>query len=210
IHGARIRVSAAIFRNAMPTYRELLQQVRAEISEVDAERARDLIEIGEPVIVDVREQDEWDEGHIPGAVHVPRGHLESRIERVAPDHEAPIVLYCAAGNRSAFAAKTLEQLGYEDVVSLAPGYTGWKRDGFPTVLPPALEPDGGRRYSRHLLIPEVGEEGQLKLLESRVLLIGAGGLGSPASLYLAAAGVGTLGIVDADVVDETNLQRQIV
>jgi sulfur-carrier protein adenylyltransferase/sulfurtransferase len=194
----------------MPTYRELLQQVRAEIHEVDAERARDLIENADPVLVDIREQNEWDEGHIPGAVHIPRGHLESRIERTAPDHGRQVVLYCSAGNRSAFAAKTLEEMGYEDVVSLADGFTDWKRNGFPVELNAGLEAPQRARYSRHLLIPEVGEQGQLKLLDSKVLLIGAGGLGSPASLYLAAAGVGRLGIVDADVVDESNLQRQIV
>src|SRR5437867_2543055 len=194
----------------MPNYRELLQQVRSEISEIDATEARDRIESGEPVVVDVREQDEWNEGHIPGAVHVPRGFLESRIEAAAPDRSQPVVVYCAGGARSAFAAKTLEELGYEDVVSLAGGYTDWKRNGFPTQLPRSLGAEQRRRYSRHLLIPEVGEEGQQKLLDSRMLLIGAGGLGSPASLYLAAAGVGTLGIVDDDVVDETNLQRQIV
>jgi molybdopterin/thiamine biosynthesis adenylyltransferase/rhodanese-related sulfurtransferase len=194
----------------MPTYRELLQQVRSEISEIDATQARDRIESGEPVVVDVREQDEWDEGHIPGAVHVPRGHLESRIERLAPDPARPIVVYCSAGNRSAFAAKTLTDLGYDDVVSLAGGFTDWKRNGFPVQLQTGLDAPRRARYSRHLLIPEVGEEGQLKLLDSKVLLIGAGGLGSPASLYLAAAGVGRIGIVDADVVDESNLQRQIV
>jgi sulfur-carrier protein adenylyltransferase/sulfurtransferase len=194
----------------MPTYRELLQQVRSEISEIDATQARDRIESGEPVVVDVREQDEWDEGHIPGAVHVPRGHLESRIERLAPDTSRPVVVYCSAGNRSAFAAKTLADLGYEDVVSLAGGFTDWKRNGFPVQLQAGLDAPRRARYSRHLLIPEVGEEGQLKLLDSKVLLIGAGGLGSPASLYLAAAGVGRIGIVDADVVDESNLQRQIV
>jgi adenylyltransferase/sulfurtransferase len=194
----------------MPNYRELLQQVRSEISEIDATHARDRIESGEPVVVDVREQDEWDEGHIPGAVHVPRGHLESRIERLAPDTARPVVVYCSAGNRSAFAAKTLTDLGYEDVVSLAGGFTDWKRNGFPVQLQAGLDAPRRARYSRHLLIPEVGEEGQLKLLDSKVLLIGAGGLGSPASLYLAAAGVGRLGIVDADVVDESNLQRQIV
>ena len=194
----------------MPDYRELLQQVRSEISEIDATHARDRIESGEPVIVDVREQDEWDEGHIPGAVHVPRGHLESRIERLAPDTARPVVVYCSAGNRSAFAAKTLTDLGYEDVVSLAGGFTDWKRNGFPVQLQAGLDAPRRARYSRHLLIPEVGEEGQLKLLDSKVLLIGAGGLGSPASLYLAAAGVGRIGIVDADVVDESNLQRQIV
>ena len=194
----------------MPTYRELLQQARAEISEIDASQARERIESGEPVVVDVREQDEWDEGHIAGAVHVPRGHLESRIERLAPDTTRPVIVYCSAGNRSAFAAKTLAELGYDDVVSLAGGFTDWKRNGFPVQLQVGLEAPQRARYSRHLLIPEVGEEGQLKLLDSKVLLIGAGGLGSPASLYLAAAGVGRIGIVDADVVDESNLQRQIV
>jgi molybdopterin/thiamine biosynthesis adenylyltransferase/rhodanese-related sulfurtransferase len=194
----------------MATYRELLQQVRSEISEIDATHARERIESGEPVVLDVREQDEWDEGHIPGAVHVPRGHLESRIERLAPDAARPVVVYCSQGNRSVFAAKTLEELGYEDVVSLAGGFTDWKRNGFPVQLQVGLDAPRRARYSRHLLIPEVGEEGQLKLLDSKVLLIGAGGLGSPASLYLAAAGVGRIGIVDADVVDESNLQRQIV
>jgi molybdopterin/thiamine biosynthesis adenylyltransferase/rhodanese-related sulfurtransferase len=194
----------------MANYRELLQQARSEISEIDATQARERIESGEPVVVDVREQEEWDEGHIPGAVHVPRGHLESRIERLAPDTGRPVVVYCSAGNRSAFAAKTLAELGYEDVVSLAGGFTDWKRNGFPVQLQAGLDAPRRARYSRHLLIPEVGEEGQLKLLDSKVLLIGAGGLGSPASLYLAAAGVGRIGIVDADVVDESNLQRQIV
>ena len=194
----------------MPNYRELLQQTRSEISEIDATHARERIESGEPVVLDVREQDEWDEGHIPGAVHIPRGHLESRIERLAPDGARPVVVYCSQGNRSVFAAKTLEELGYEDVVSLAGGFTDWKRNGFPVQLQVGLDAPRRARYSRHLLIPEVGEEGQLKLLDSKVLLIGAGGLGSPASLYLAAAGVGRIGIVDADVVDESNLQRQIV
>jgi sulfur-carrier protein adenylyltransferase/sulfurtransferase len=194
----------------MPSYRELLQQVKSEVEEVDAPRARDLIDSGEPLVLDVREQDEWDEGHVPGAIHIPRGNLESRIERAEPDRSRPIVVYCAAGNRSAFAAKTLEELGYEDVVSLAGGYTDWKRNGFPVELSAGLDAPKRARYSRHLLIPEVGEQGQLKLLDSKILLIGAGGLGSPASLYLAAAGVGRIGIVDADVVDESNLQRQIV
>jgi molybdopterin/thiamine biosynthesis adenylyltransferase/rhodanese-related sulfurtransferase len=194
----------------MPTYRELLQQVRAEISEIDATRAREVVDDKAAVIVDVREQDEWDEGHIPGAVHIPRGFLESRIERAAPDASSQVLLYCSAGNRSAFAAKTLEDMGYEDVVSLAGGFTDWKRNGFPIELQSGLDAPRRARYSRHLLIPEVGEQGQLKLLDSKVLLIGAGGLGSPASLYLAAAGVGRIGIVDADVVDESNLQRQIV
>ena len=194
----------------MATYRELLAHVKTEIDEVDAVRARELVESGDPVIVDVREQDEWDEGHLPGAIHIPRGNLESRIETAVADRSQPIVVYCAAGNRSAFAAKTLEELGYEDVVSLAGGFTDWKRNGFPIELAAGLDAPKRARYSRHLLIPEVGEQGQLRLLDSKVLLIGAGGLGSPASLYLAAAGVGRLGIVDADVVDESNLQRQII
>ena len=195
----------------MPSYRELLQQVKSEIEEVDAPGARDLLDsIDPPLLVDVREQDEWSEGHLPAAVHVPRGNLESRIERAAPDRSRSIVVYCQSGNRSAFAAKTLEELGYENVVSLAGGFTDWKRNGFPTQLPRVLDAEKRSRYSRHLLIPEVGEQGQLKLLDSRILLIGAGGLGSPASLYLAAAGVGRIGIVDAEVVDESNLQRQIV
>jgi molybdopterin/thiamine biosynthesis adenylyltransferase/rhodanese-related sulfurtransferase len=194
----------------MLTYRELLQQVRAEIDEVDATRVRELVDAGEPLVVDVREQDEWDEGHIPGAIHIPRGYLESRIERAAPDPSRPMIVYCSAGNRSAFAAKTLGELGYDDVASLSGGFTDWKRNGFPIQLQAGLDAPRRARYSRHLLIPEVGEEGQLKLLDSKILLIGAGGLGSPASLYLAAAGVGRIGIVDADVVDESNLQRQIV
>jgi sulfur-carrier protein adenylyltransferase/sulfurtransferase len=194
----------------MAGYRELLAQVKAEIDEVDAVRARELVESGDPLIVDVREQDEWDEGHVPGAIHIPRGYLESRIEGAAPDRSRQILLYCSAGNRSAFAAKTLQELGYEEPVSLAGGFTDWKRNGFPVELTAGLDAPRRARYSRHLLIPEVGEQGQLKLLDSKILLIGAGGLGSPASLYLAAAGVGRLGIVDADVVDESNLQRQIV
>jgi sulfur-carrier protein adenylyltransferase/sulfurtransferase len=190
----------------MPGYRDLLAQLRSEIDEVDTASARDLTDA---VFVDVREQDEWDEGHIPGAVYVGRGHLESRIETAVPDKGRQLVVYCQSGNRSVFATKTLEELGYENVASLAGGYTDWKRNGFPTQLPQSLTPDQRARYSRHLLIPEVGVEGQTKLLQSRVLLIGAGGLGSPSSLYLAAAGVGTLGIVDDDRVDASNLQRQI-
>jgi molybdopterin/thiamine biosynthesis adenylyltransferase/rhodanese-related sulfurtransferase len=195
----------------MPSYRDLLQQVKSEIDEIGVPRARVLLlEDGDrPLLVDIRELEEWSEGRIPGAIHIPRGNLESRIEQAAPDRSQPILLYCAAGNRSAFAAKTLEELGYEHVTSLAGGYVDWKRSGLPTELPRQLDAAKRQRYSRHLLIPEVGEEGQLRLLDSRILLIGAGGLGSPASLYLAAAGVGTLGIVDDDVVDASNLQRQV-
>jgi molybdopterin/thiamine biosynthesis adenylyltransferase/rhodanese-related sulfurtransferase len=195
----------------MPSYRDLLQRVKTEIDEIEARSARELLESEQPpAFVDVRERDEWVEGFIPGALHVPRGYLESRIETAVPDRSREVVLYCASGARSAFAAKTLTELGYENVSSLAGGFTDWKRNGHPIDLPRALDDDKRRRYSRHLMIPEVGEAGQLKLLESRILLIGAGGLGSPASLYLAAAGVGRLGIVDDDRVDDSNLQRQIV
>ncbi|HEX5449560.1 MAG TPA: ThiF family adenylyltransferase, partial [Gaiellaceae bacterium] len=190
----------------MPTYRQLLDQAKSEIREVDARAAQELTGAR---WLDIRELDEWQEGQIPGAIHIPRGNLESRIESAIPDKSAQLVVYCAAGNRSAFGAKTLAELGYTDVVSLKGGFTDWKRSGFAIDTPRMLSPEKRTRYSRHLLIPEVGEEGQMKLLDSRILLIGAGGLGSPASLYLAAAGVGTLGIIDADIVDETNLQRQI-
>ncbi len=189
----------------MLSYRELLKRTRDEIAEVDARSARDL----DALFVDVRERDEWEEGHIPGAVHVPRGNLESRIEGVAGDRTTQIVLYCASGARSVFAAKSLGDLGYERVVSLSGGFADWKRNGYDVQLPRMLSPEKRARYSRHIAIPEIGEEGQLKLLDSRILLLGAGGLGSPAALYLAAAGVGHIGIIDADIVDESNLQRQI-
>ncbi|HEX5799903.1 MAG TPA: molybdopterin-synthase adenylyltransferase MoeB [Gaiellaceae bacterium] len=191
----------------MATYRELLARVRDEIEEIGSAEAR---ERDSALFLDVREQNEWDEGVLPGAVHIPRGELEQRIEGLVPDRSREIVVYCAGGSRSAFATKSLAELGYENVVNLAGGFTDWKRNGYPVETPRSLSADQRARYSRHLLIPEVGEAGQQKLLSSRVLLIGAGGLGSPASLYLAAAGVGTLGIIDADVVDDSNLQRQIV
>jgi len=190
----------------MPGYRELLQQAKSRIVELDGREAQ---AVAGATWIDVREQDEWDEGHIPGAIHIPRGSLESRIESAVADHSRPLVVYCASGGRSAFATDTLVALGYEQPASLAGGFTEWKRNGFPTELTRRLSPERRARYSRHLLIPEIGEAGQLRLLDSRILLIGAGGLGSPAALYLAAAGVGHIGIVDADIVDESNLQRQI-
>jgi sulfur-carrier protein adenylyltransferase/sulfurtransferase len=195
---------------------QLIKEIRAKVKEVDPSEVRELQSRNgdapeELVIVDVREQGEWDQGHIPGALHVPRSYLESRFEGIEPDRSKRIVLYCASGQRSALAANTLEeQLGYENVASMNGGFTLWKDRGYPFEQPAVLSPEQRERYSRHLLIPEVGSEGQQKLLESKVLLIGAGGLGSPAALYLAAAGVGTLGIVDDDDVDLTNLQRQVI
>ena len=195
----------------MPTYRELLARVKEEIDEISTIDAHErLTSPDAPLFVDVREPDEWEEGHIPGAIHIGRGRLESRVEGLIPDKGRELVVYCSVGARSAFAAKVLTEMGYEDVLNLGGGFSDWKRNGFEITVPRALSPEQRVRYSRHLLIPEVGEDGQQRLLDARVLLIGAGGLGSPASLYLAAAGVGTLGIVDADVVDESNLQRQIV
>ncbi len=162
------------------------------------------------VLVDVREKNEWNEGYIPGAIHVPRGYLELQIEEAVPDKSQKVVLYCAGGVRSLMAGKTLQDMGYTDVVSMAGGFGQWKGSGYNFVQPRTMSDAQSKRYSRHVLIPEVGEQGQFKLLDSKVLLIGAGGLGSPAAYYLAAAGVGTLGIIDADVVDDSNLQRQIL
>jgi sulfur-carrier protein adenylyltransferase/sulfurtransferase len=191
--------------------RALLSKARDTVPEWRPAEAQQHLTNGDPVtLVDVREQTEWNEGYIPNAVHVPRGFLELRIEESVPDKSAPVLLYCAGGVRSMLAGKTLQDMGYTDVISLAGGYTAWKAAGLPTVQPLTLNDAQRRRYSRHLVIPEVGEEGQAKLLQSKVLLIGAGGLGSPAAYYLAAAGVGTLGIIDNDVVDESNLQRQIL
>ena len=185
--------------------------MKPQVREIDVERARELIDSPEPpVLVDVRERNEWNQGHIPSATLIPLGELDERIEEAAPDRARPVILYCASGNRSAFAAKTLEELGYDDVVSVTDGFISWAAKGYPSELESSLAPEQVARYSRHLLIPEIDEPGQVRLLESRVLLVGAGGLGSPAALYLAAAGVGTLGIVDADVVDASNLQRQVL
>jgi molybdopterin/thiamine biosynthesis adenylyltransferase/rhodanese-related sulfurtransferase len=192
------------------TFQDLFSQAKARVDEIDAQTAADLGRSGEAKIVDVREKNEWDEGHIPGAVHVPRGYLELRIESAVPDKSKPVVLYCAGGTRSVLAAHTLQDMGYTNVHSLAGGFGSWKDAGLPFDLPRTLTPNQQQRYSRHILIPEVGEAGQQKLLDARVLLVGAGGLGSPTALYLAAAGVGTLGIVDSDVVDESNLQRQVL
>jgi adenylyltransferase/sulfurtransferase len=212
------------------TFKELFQQVRSGVREASVEEARSLVAAGAAVIdvrevsaddadalvsagaalIDVRESEEWQQGHLPGAVHVPRGFLELRIEERVPDHERPLVLYCAGGTRSALAARTLADLGYTGAVSLAGGYGKRKEAGRAVVVPRVLSAAQRERYSRHLRVPEVGEAGQARLLDGRVLLVGAGGLGSPAGLYLAAAGVGTLGVLDSDVVDHSNLQRQVL
>jgi molybdopterin/thiamine biosynthesis adenylyltransferase/rhodanese-related sulfurtransferase len=191
------------------TYAELLREAKASIREVNPAEAERLRTEG-VTFVDVRETSEWEGGHIPGAVHVARSYLEQQIEAAVPDREAPVVLYCAGGVRSAFGAQTLQQLGYANPISMSGGFQQWKGAGLPWVAPVVLSKEQQQRYSRHLLIPEVGTKGQARLLESKVLLIGAGGLGSPAALYLAAAGVGTIGIVDFDVVDVSNLQRQVI
>jgi molybdopterin/thiamine biosynthesis adenylyltransferase/rhodanese-related sulfurtransferase len=185
-----------------------LNEARQSVREVEAAEVEP--RLAEVVLLDVREPDEYEQGAIPGAVHLPRGNLEFQVEGRLPDKGAPIVVYCAGGVRSVFAAKTMAELGYQDVVSLTGGFNRWKDQGRPWRVPQALTPDQRNRYHRHLLLPEVSESGQLQLLESKVLLLGAGGLGSPAALYLAAAGVGTIGIIDMDVVDASNLQRQIL
>jgi molybdopterin/thiamine biosynthesis adenylyltransferase/rhodanese-related sulfurtransferase len=195
----------------MATFRDLLHATKAQIREITPAEAEVRLD-GEPdtVFLDVREPDEFEQGAIAGALHIPRGHLEAQVESRIPDRERPVVVFCAGGVRSAFAAKTLAELGYTDVVSMSGGFNQWKDQGRAWSAPRTLSSDQRNRYQRHLLLPEVGEEGQLKLLDAKVLLLGAGGLGAPSALYLAAAGVGTIGVVDMDVVDESNLQRQII
>lgn len=193
------------------SYADLLKEARATVPEISALEA-DAQRQGDPrtLLIDVREESEWEAGHVDGAVHVSRSYLEQDIEAAAPDRDRPIVLYCAGGIRSLFAGQTLQELGYTNVASMTGGFQSWKAQGLDWDVPPILTDAQKQRYSRHLLIPEVGSEGQARLLESKALLVGAGGLGSPAALYLAAAGVGTIGIVDFDVVDISNLQRQIL
>jgi molybdopterin/thiamine biosynthesis adenylyltransferase/rhodanese-related sulfurtransferase len=191
------------------TYADLLREARSQIREVTPQDVGALPD-GDAAIIDVREASEWEQGHLPGAVHISKSYVEQQIEAAVPDRDAPVVLYCAGGVRSLFAAQTLQQLGYSNVASMSGGFQAWKSAGLPWEAPVILSAEQKQRYSRHLLIPEVGAAGQTRLLESKALLIGAGGLGSPAALYLAAAGVGTIGIVDFDVVDLSNLQRQIL
>jgi len=192
----------------VPTPRDLLNTAKSEIREMDPHDVA--ARLSHYNVLDVREPDEYDQGALPGAVHIPRGNLEFAVEGRLPDKNAPVAVYCAGGVRSAFAAKTLQDLGYTDVVSIIGGFNKWKDDGLEWSTPRTMTADQRIRYHRHLLLPEVGEAGQMKLLDAKVLLLGAGGLGSPAGLYLAAAGVGTIGIIDMDVVDSSNLQRQIL
>jgi len=194
----------------MASFRDLLAQAKTQITEIDTNEAASRITAGGVVVLDVREPDEYEQGALPDALHIPRGHLEAQIEGRIVEKTAPVLVYCAGGVRSAFAAKTLQELGYTNVVSVAGGFGKWKDEGRPWRTPAVLTPEQRNRYQRHILLPEVGIEGQSTLLSSKVLLLGAGGLGSPAALYLAAAGVGTLGIVDMDEVDASNLQRQIL
>src|SRR5881409_1868799 len=194
----------------MPTYRDYFAEIKKRVKEATPQQVAELLRSEDVQLADVREKDEWNAGHLPGAVHVPKSFLEQWAEDRIPDKTKTTVLYCAGGVRSAMAADTLQKLGYANVISMAGGFNRWKDSGKPWTTPASFTPEQAERYSRHLLIPEVGEAGQQKLLDSKVLLIGAGGLGSPAALYLAAAGVGTLGIIDMDVVDASNLQRQIL
>ena len=194
----------------MASFRELLADAKSKIKEVDTQTAATKIDANQAVVLDVREPDEFEQGALLGVVHIPRGHLEAQIETKIVDKTAPVIVYCAGGVRSAFADKTLQELGYTNVLSMAGGFGKWKDEGRPWSTPVQLSAEQRNRYQRHVLLPEVGIEGQAKLLASKVLLLGAGGLGSPAAMYLAAAGVGTIGIVDMDVVDASNLQRQIL
>jgi molybdopterin/thiamine biosynthesis adenylyltransferase/rhodanese-related sulfurtransferase len=191
------------------TFNDLLREARAQIREVTPQQV-DALSPGDAVLVDVREESEWEQGYLPGAVHISKGYVEQAIEAEVPDRDTQVILYCAGGVRSLFAAQALEQLGYTNVASMSGGFQAWKSAGLTWDVPVVLSPEQKQRYSRHLLIPEVGSAGQARLLGSKALFIGAGGLGSPAALYLAAAGVGTIGIVDFDVVDLSNLQRQIL
>ena len=197
-----------------PNFKEMLAGVKTKIKEVSVKEVND--ELGRDndpslsTLIDIREKEEWDEGHLKGAIFLPRGFLEIKIEKTVPDKETPVILYCAGGVRSALATQSLIELGYKNVSSMAGGYGEWKNNGYEFIMPESVGKDQMARYSRHVKIPEVGEAGQLKLLKSKVLLVGAGGLGSPAAVYLAASGVGTIGLIDNDVVDLSNLQRQIL
>jgi sulfur-carrier protein adenylyltransferase/sulfurtransferase len=193
------------------TYKEIMTEARKVVTELSPAEVKEKLDRGEaPVLLDVREKDEYRDGYIAGAVSLPRGFLEIRVEESVPDRSTPIITYCAGGTRSLIAGRTLREMGYQNVVSMSGGFTGWKNAGFPFATDRQWSQEQATRYSRHFMLPEVGEKGQAKLLDAKVLCIGAGGLGSPTAFYLAAAGVGTIGIVDHDVVDLSNLQRQIL
>ncbi len=193
------------------TYQELMTEARDSVPEVTIDEVQAQMENGaRPTLLDVREREEYRDGHLEGSVPLPRGFLEMRIEEAVPDKSAPIVAYCAGGVRSLIAARTLKEMGYENVTSMSGGYTAWKNAGYKWVADRQFTPEQITRYARHFTLPEVGEAGQAKLLDAKVLCVGAGGLGSPVALYLAAAGVGTIGIADHDTVDMSNLQRQIL
>jgi molybdopterin/thiamine biosynthesis adenylyltransferase/rhodanese-related sulfurtransferase len=190
---------------------QLVALAKSQIEEISAQDLKQWLESGADLkVIDIRERDEFVQGHLPNATFIPRGFLELQIEQHQPDRDKPVIIYCAGGVRSALAARNLKEMGYTRPISLIGGFNGWKNAGFTFKIPTVLTEEQRIRYSRHTLLGEVGEAGQIKLLESKVLLIGAGGLGSPAAIYLAAAGVGTLGIVDFDTVDVSNLQRQIL
>ena len=193
-------------------FQEIMAEARKQVPEVSAQQVNELLKNNgkSPILLDVRESDEWRQGHLEGALPLPRGFLEIKVESVIPDKNSPVVAYCAGGVRSLLAAKVMKEMGYQNVSSMAGGYGAWKNGGFKWVQDFQYTPEQLIRYSRHFLLPEVGEDGQAKLLQAKVLMVGAGGLGSPAAYYLAAAGVGTLGIIDNDVVDISNLQRQIL
>ncbi len=194
------------------SFQEIMAEARKEIPEVSAQQVNELLKNNgkSPVLLDVRESDEWRQGHLEGALPLPRGFLEIKVESAVPNKDAPIIAYCAGGVRSLLAAKVMKEMGYQNVSSMAGGYAAWKNGGFKWVQDFQYTPEQLIRYSRHFLLPEVGEDGQAKLLQAKVLMVGAGGLGSPSAYYLAAAGVGTIGIIDNDVVDISNLQRQIL
>jgi sulfur-carrier protein adenylyltransferase/sulfurtransferase len=193
------------------TFKQLMDDARNEVGEISVQETKDLLaRDGKHVLLDVREKDEYREGHLEGAVSLPRGFLEIKVETTIPEKSTPIIAYCAGGVRSLLAAKALKEMGYQNVISMSGGYSAWKTQGYKWVQDHQFTPEQATRYSRHFLLPEVGEEGQAKLLKAKVLMVGAGGLGSPSAYYLAAAGVGTLGIIDNDVVDLSNLQRQIL
>ena len=194
------------------SFQEIMAEARKDIPQVTAQQVNELLKNNgkSPVILDVRESDEWRQGHLEGALPLPRGFLEIKVESAVPNKETPVVAYCAGGVRSLLAAKVMKEMGYQNVSSMAGGYAAWKNGGFKWVQDFQYTPDQLIRYSRHFLLPEVGEDGQAKLLQAKILMIGAGGLGSPSAYYLAAAGVGTIGIIDNDVVDISNLQRQIL